>query len=158
MLSMMPAIAARANVLFTGDGGGEAFLGPLSAFDRKVVRYSKWAGWLASPARTVSQGLYPWFGCRRPLFRKADYALELVSARSEGRRWLATRPITRSETAMLTTGRRPRFRKEAVSTALEALGVVSRDPIEDSLFTVCAPFAWNTNAVYAKTQRIAEHH
>lgn len=142
--------------VFTGDGGGEAFVGLPASL-------SRWR-WGADPVfralnalpRALRRNLYRRSASRVFVGRALAYALELKAARNEGQRQLRGGPITEWETeAVVRSEILSHFSKPSVAGRLHELGGKSELPGE-SLFARSLLFWWSSEGVYAKTWRLLD--
>jgi asparagine synthetase B (glutamine-hydrolysing) len=152
MLSTIDASAA----LFTGDGGGEAFVGA-----PRSLPHGRWFIWPltamlhAAPA-SLQRAMYRRLATRSHHARALAFGLELWSAMTEAHRLLSTNPVTRWETAAVFQGDAAAWlNKASVARTLEALGEKTAYGGE-ALYARSLPFWWAPEGVYAKTWRLLD--
>ncbi|NEZ65793.1 hypothetical protein D0962_24055 [Leptolyngbyaceae cyanobacterium CCMR0082] len=156
IMSMMPIIQKHARYLLTGDGGGEAFLGPGKKYAKqwRQVRYT--LSPLTLAARELTNSIYPLF-CGNSLYRKLSYLAELLTAKYEVEEWINKRPITRAESRAVIKKKYLDF----VDKKLLAEPIIAwKNPTAsetESLFTQASPYLWN-QGVYTKTCTVAAWH
>lgn len=152
MLRQAPAGRA----VLTGDGGGEAFLGPLAQLPRGRWLAGRVFRLIQALPRTQRRALYSRLASRSFLVRGAAYALEKTAARNEAQMHLRDGPVTEWESeAIIAPEKHGYFSKPAIATRLTELASLSQLPGE-SLFAKNLAFCWAAEGVYAKTWRLLD--